>query len=153
MKQHGGLRTFKLIRIRKLDVTDRSFTPPPEADLQRHFGAAWSMIPEGRTYDVQVHFDRKVASNVAEDQWHPSQRVLWNDDGSLEFFARVDGLGEITWWVLGYGSCAEVIAPAQLRKNVFQSALAMVQRYREEQGHPSPALSPGEDVDSAAKPG
>jgi len=45
-----------------------------------------------------------VAGNVAEVLWHQTQRVEWNDDGSIEFHATVDGLGEITWWLLGYGS-------------------------------------------------
>ena len=131
-EQHGELRTFKLIRIRKLTVTDRSFTPPPEAEVQGHFGAAWSMIPEGRTYDVQVHFDRKVASNVAEVQWHPSQRVHWKDDGSLDFLVRVDGLGEIAWWILGYGPFAEVLAPEALRKAVADAARQTARRYAKE---------------------
>jgi len=131
-EQNGKLRTFKLIRIRKLTILDRTFTPPPAKQVQRHLGSAWSMIPEGRVYDVHIHFDPKVATDVAEVQWHHSQRVRWNDDGSLEFFVRVDGLGEIAWWILGHGSCAEVIAPEPLRQRVRQSALAMVQRYQEE---------------------
>jgi hypothetical protein len=113
--------------------------------VQRYFGSAWSMAPEGRVYDVHIHFDPKVATDVAEVQWHSSQRIRWNDDGSLEFFARVDGLGEIAWWVLGYGSCAEVIAPEPLRKSVLQSAMAMVQRYQEESAPrklPPPAVRP-----------
>jgi predicted DNA-binding transcriptional regulator YafY len=131
-EQHGELRTFKLLRIRKLTVTPRTFQAPPPETVQRHFGGAWSMIPEGRTYDVHVHFDRQVASNVAEVQWHATQRVQWNDDGSMEFFVRVDGLGEISWWILGYGPCAKVMAPAPLRQRVAESARAMAGLYQEE---------------------
>jgi proteasome accessory factor B len=131
-EEQGELQTLKLIRICKLAVLDRTFTPPPAVRVQRYFGSAWSMAPEGRVYDVHIHFDPKVATDVAEVQWHSSQRIRWNDDGSLEFFARVDGLGEIAWWVLGYGSCAEVVAPEPLWKSVLQSAMAMVQRYQEE---------------------
>jgi proteasome accessory factor B len=133
-ERHAELRTFKLLRIRKCTVLERTFTPPPPEQVQRHFGGAWSMIPEGRSYDVQVHFDPKVASNVAEVQWHPTQRCRWNDDGSMEFQARVDGLGEIAWWVLGYGPFAEVIAPPPLRKAMRDSAQAMAQRYGKEAG-------------------
>jgi len=131
-QEHRALRTFKLIRIRKLQVLARTFTPPPAEQIDRHFNGAWSMIPEGRTYDVHVRFDRQVASNVAEVQWHPTQRVEWNDDGSAEFFVRVDGLGEITWWILGYGPHAEVLAPPPLRQAVADAARAMVKRYEKE---------------------
>ena len=131
-EEHGELRTLKLLRIRKCTVLERTFPPPPPEQLQGYFGGAWSMIPEGRSYDVRVHFDRKVASNVAEVQWHPTQRVQWNDDGSVEFQARVDGLGEIAWWVLGYGPFAEVVAPPALREAVAGSARAMAARYGKE---------------------
>ena len=116
--KHKETRTFKLGRIRKLTVTDRTFEPPPGADSASPFGDAWNMIPEGTLHEVHLHFERMVAGNVAEVQWHASQRVEWNDDGSMEFHVRVDGLGEITWWILGYGDQVEVIAPASLRKRV-----------------------------------
>jgi len=123
------VRTFKLGRIRKLTVTARKFIPPQGADLDKPFGQAWSMIPEGRMYQIHLHFEPKVAGNVAEVQWHPSQRVEWNDDGSVEFHVAVDGLGEITWWVLGYGDQVQVIAPAELRKRITQTAAAVLRKH------------------------
>ncbi|MHC4295586.1 MAG: helix-turn-helix transcriptional regulator, partial [Planctomycetota bacterium] len=47
-----------------------------------------------------------------------TQEVEWNEDGSIEFRVRVDGLGEIAWWVLGYGDQVEVVSPAALRKRI-----------------------------------
>ncbi len=129
--RHGEVRTFKLARIRKLTVTGRTFRLPPGVRQGECFGDAWSMIPEGRTYDVQIHFDPKVAGNVAEVRWHRTQKVQWNDDGSMEFRARVDGIGEIAWWVLGYGEHAEVIAPQALRHRIRQAAGEMSRRYAE----------------------
>ncbi|MDY6913752.1 MAG: WYL domain-containing protein [Planctomycetota bacterium] len=124
------IRTFKLGRIRKLTVTDRTFQQPTDVDLDEYFGDAWSMIPEGRRYDVHLHFEPKVAGNVAEVQWHHSQRVEWNDDGSIEFYVHVDGLGEITWWVLGYGDQVEIISPAAFRTRVANVAAAVLKKYR-----------------------
>jgi len=129
---HKQVRTFKLGRIRKLTVSDKTFTPPKGVDLESHFGRAWGMIPEGRLYDVRLHFDSKVAGNVAEVQWHPTQQVEWNDDGSIEFCARVDGLGEITWWILGYGDQVEVLEPPALRKRFVEVAGAMLGRHSRE---------------------
>lgn len=129
-RDHKETRTFKLGRIRKLTVTEETFPPREEVEPERLFGDAWSMIPEGKLYDVHLHFEEKVAGNVAEVQWHPSQQVEWNDDGSIEFRARVDGLGEITWWVLGYGDQVEAVAPAQLRRRVAAVAANVARRHR-----------------------
>jgi proteasome accessory factor B len=127
---HRQVRTFKMGRIRKLTVLPRKFERPADVDLDRHFGAAWGMIPEGKLHDVHVRFGPKVAANVAEVRWHASQKTDWNDDGSMDFRARVDGLGEIVWWILGYGDQAEVIAPVALRRRIAEVAANMVHAYR-----------------------
>jgi len=130
--RHRANRTFKVGRVRKLTVTRRKFAEPSGADLDEHFGQAWSMIPEGRLYKVHLHFEPLVAGNVAEVRWHDSQRVEWNDDGSIEFHVTVDGLGEIAWWILGYGDQVEVIAPAALRKRIAAAAGKMAARHGKE---------------------
>lgn len=130
--RHNETRTYKLGRIRKLDVTPYTFRRPRSLRLDRVFGDAWGMIPEGRIYDVRLLFDAKVAANVAEVQWHRSQQVLWRDDGSAEFRVRVDGLGEIVWWILGYGQHVRVLAPAALRQRVAASAGAAAAQYAED---------------------
>ena len=129
--RHRQRRTFKLGRIRKLTVIDRTFAREDDhAGGERLFGDAWCMIPEGKLHDVHLHFTPKVAANVAEVQWHPSQRVEWHDDGSIEFHARVDGLGEISWWVLGYGDQVEVIAPAPLRRRIAAVASRVADKHQ-----------------------
>ena len=127
-KRFGEIRTFKLGRIDQLDVTDKTFMPPPEK-AEEHFGQAWSMIPEGKCHNVHLRFDSQVAGNVAEVGWHDSQEVHWRDDGSMDFRVRVDGLGEITWWILGYGDKVRVVKPVALARKVQTIARQMVQLY------------------------
>ena len=127
---HRQVWTFKLSRIRKLTVLPRKFPKRRNLDLDKYFGNAWNMIPEGREYRVRLRFSPKVASNVAEVRWHRTQRVKSGGDGSLDFRAMVDGLGEITWWILGYGDEVEVLAPAALRRRVADVAAAVAAQYR-----------------------
>ncbi len=127
--RHGEIRTYKLIRIRKFHRRKEIFTPPPDEQVDGHFGRAWCMIPEGTMYDVHLRFEPRVAGNVAEVQWHDSQQVQWNDDGSMEFRVTVDGLGEITWWVLGYGDQVAVVSPPELRAKIARAARAVLEKY------------------------
>ena len=88
------------------------------------------MIPEkGRDSEVVVRFDKLVAQNVAEVHWHKTQRLVWRDDGSLEYHATVSGLNEISWWILGYGDQAEVMQPPELRRRVAERARRMAAMY------------------------
>ena len=77
------------------------------------------MIPgDGADDHVVIHFKPLVAQNVGEVLWHKTQQLEFQPDGSLLYKVRVTGLGEIMWWILGYGDQAEVIAPHELRQMV-----------------------------------
>jgi predicted DNA-binding transcriptional regulator YafY len=89
------------------------------------------MIPEGKMYDIHLHFSPQVAGNVAEVRWHDSQKVTWNDDGSADFFVTVDGLGEINWWILGYGDQVTVISPPVLHKRLTDICQRTLHAYKE----------------------
>jgi len=84
------------------------------------------MIPEGKIYNIKLRFLPKVANNVTEVQWHSTQKVTRNSDGSATMEFRVDGLGEITWWILGYGDQVQVLAPKALREKTLQAAKNMI---------------------------
>ncbi|RKY24390.1 MAG: WYL domain-containing protein [Planctomycetota bacterium] len=123
---HKSVRTFKLNRIRELQTTEKRFLDGDNFDLDDYLGRAWSMIPQGRIYNVKLRFLPKVAENVAEVQWHSTQKVTRNEDGSAIVEFRVDGLGEIIWWILGYGDQVQVLAPKALRKKVVETAKNMI---------------------------
>jgi len=128
---HKSIRTFKLNRIKELEVLDKCFVTGKKFDLNDYIGRAWSMIPEGRIYNIKLRFLPKVANNVAEVHWHSTQKVKYNNDGSATIEFRVDGLGEIAWWILGYGDQVQVIAPRTLRNRVIATAKNMIKLNRE----------------------
>ncbi len=119
---HKSVRTFKLNRIKEMKITEDGFIGGEKFDVYDYLGRAWSMIPEGRLYNIKLRFLPKVAHNVAEVQWHSTQKVTYNNDGSATIEFLVDGLGEISWWILGYGDQVQVLAPKTLRKRVLETA-------------------------------
>ena len=58
------------------------------------------------------------------------QQIEWLKDGSMIFRVTVDGLTEISWWILGYGAEVGVIAPALLRKRIAKTAERMINMYK-----------------------
>ena len=123
---HKSTRTFKLNRIKSIQTTDKCFIGGEDFNAQEYFGRAWSMIPEGRIYDIKLNFLPKVACNVTEVKWHSTQQVTHNSDGSAIVEFRVDGLGEISWWILGYGDQVRILAPRALRKRIVDMAKNMI---------------------------
>jgi hypothetical protein len=96
---------------------------------------------------VVVRFSRKVAQNVAEVAWHKTQRLEFRADGSLDFHVTVSGLGEISWWILGYGDQAEVVQPPELRRIVAGHAARMIEKYAD-QSHGASAPQDGGKAES-----
>lgn len=128
---HRAVRTFHLGRIRSLTPLDDEFKMPRGFSLERHLRNAWHMIPErGRNRRVVVRFSKLVARNVADVQWHKTQQVTWNDDGTIDFEVNVSGLGEISWWILGYGDQAQVLEPAALGDMIVNRARRMLANYK-----------------------
>ncbi|MFC1737575.1 helix-turn-helix transcriptional regulator [Planctomycetota bacterium] len=123
---HNSVRTFKLNRIRELKVSEEYFANGEDFDIYEHLGRAWSIIPEGKIYNIELKFLPKVANNVSEVCWHSTQKVYHNRDGSVIMEFRVDGLTKIMWWVLGYGDKVQVLKPKMLREKVLKIAQRMI---------------------------
>jgi predicted DNA-binding transcriptional regulator YafY len=127
---HRGVRTFNLSRVASLKMLPERFSMPAHFSVERYLQNAWAMIPgEGPDQQVEVRFKPLVARNVAEIRWHKTQQHELESDGSLVFRARVSGLHEIVWWILGYGDQAEVLRPIKLRQLVAQRARNMAAMY------------------------
>ncbi len=128
---HRAKRTFHLGRIYHIEPLEDRFQIPRGFSIARYLGNAWHMIPEkGPDREVVVRFDRLVAQNVAEVNWHKTQRVTFHDDGSADFQVTVSGLNEISWWILGYGDQAEVLQPPELRQLIAARANRLSDKYR-----------------------
>ena len=126
---HKEVRTFHVGRIEDSELTNDVYDIPPRFTLKKHLGNAWRMIREKPEVEVVVRFQPLVAKNVSEVLWHATQRLVWNADGSLDFHANVEGVREISWWIMGYGEYAEVLAPASLRELVVAHVKRMAAMY------------------------
>ena len=123
---HKRVHAFKLNRIKNLITLNKCFIENNKFNLSKYLGVVWSMIPEGQFYNVKLKFFPEVAHDVAEVRWHSTQKVTFNNDGSAIVEFLIDGLNEITWWILSYGDRVQVLAPKILRQRIIEIAQKMV---------------------------
>jgi predicted DNA-binding transcriptional regulator YafY len=128
------ITAVKLSYIKTVHILDSNFIEEPPFDLHDYLGRAWSMLPEGQLYNVKLRFIPEVAYDVTNVRWHETQVVHFEDDGSAIVEFRVDGLNEITWWILSYGDQVEVLAPRTLRQRITQIARRMANSPRTDVG-------------------
>ncbi len=128
---HRSTRTFNVGRIRMATALEETFRVPRGFSIERYLGNAWHLVPEsGPDQQVTVRFRPLVARNVEEVAWHKTQQTTLNADGTLDFSVTVSGLGEISWWILGYGDQAEVLGPPELRDMIRARAQRLVAVYQ-----------------------
>jgi len=126
---HKAVRTFKLGRFKSLAPAKAQFKMPTGLTLEKHLGNAWGMMRGEKSFDVELKFSPLIGPNVAEVNWHKTQKIRWDDDGRVIFTATVDGLDEIVWWVLGYGPEVEVLRPPELRKRLVEMTRRTLAQY------------------------
>jgi predicted DNA-binding transcriptional regulator YafY len=125
------VHAFSLKRMRNAVPLDETYVIPQRFNLQRFLGNAWRVQRELNAYRVKVLFDSHVAADIAMTCWHRTQQVRRLDDGRLEWRVAVDGLDEITAWILGFGPHAEVVEPVELRTRIRDEIEAMRRKYAE----------------------
>lgn len=124
------IRTFSLDRIKWLRVEEQMrFRYPADFNLQEWLARGWQLQSAGEPTEVVVRFGPKIASWILGGQWHPSQQIDKNKDGSVTFRVTVSGFEEMRYWILSFGADAEVIAPDSLRASVAEIAGRMVGTY------------------------
>lgn len=128
--EHGGVRTFKIGRVRAGEILNDRFRFPRRFSADACFAKAWEAA--GGSDDettVQVRFLPVVADVVAENCARQFDKLEKQPDDSLIGITTVNSLNEIAWWILSYGSAAEVLAPPDLRAEFARTARAMAALY------------------------
>jgi predicted DNA-binding transcriptional regulator YafY len=148
--RHDEVRCLKLNRFTRIEMTDLSYRIPSGFTLAQHLGNAWRMIRGSKTYEIELQFAPGFAETIADTQWHGTQEVIWNDDHSITFRCRVDGLEEIVWWVLSMGPHCTVTKPRELADRVKELAEQVVRNYSGKAGASGAPRAPANPVPAMA---
>jgi CRISPR-associated endonuclease/helicase Cas3 len=126
----GALRTFKLERIQRIELTEQTYTIPADFDPRAQLADAWGIwYTEAEPVEVVLRFHPRVAHRVQETQWHRSEEVEEQPDGSLLWRAHVAEPQEMVNWVMGWGGDVEVLAPEGLRAQMIGEARRLAETY------------------------
>jgi predicted DNA-binding transcriptional regulator YafY len=122
------IRDFALDRIVGVTVLpEEEFDIPADFDPQEYLSRAFRMF-RGETCRIVVRFDPYQARWIRERIWHPTQKITELDDGGLLFEVEANP-EEVTRWIIGYGSHAEIVRPPSLREAVKEELQKTLSQY------------------------
>ncbi len=113
---------FKFDRVLSAVLLDETYQISDTFDLEEYLGDTWGMMrgAAGEAEDVCLHFDEVAGRWVSEENWHASQEIQQQPDGSFQVRFHVGITPEMVNWLLYYGSHVQVVKPAWLREKVIE---------------------------------
>jgi predicted DNA-binding transcriptional regulator YafY len=116
----GSPRTYRVARFKSIRMLDDQANVPQDFNLRDYFGNAWAVFRGAESYDVEVSFTPDAARVVTETVWHHTQSATTHKDGSITLRFKLDGLEEITNWVMSWTGRIKVLQPKALRDRVVE---------------------------------
>lgn len=119
--ESSRVHAFRFARMSNVQVAD-GFCYPTQAEydpaiiFSRVFGI--HVAGDEPIEKVQVRLTRTWLPYAQSHNWHETQAITRNSDGTVDVILHVRISHELRAWILGFGADAEVIAPAKLRDEV-----------------------------------
>ena len=125
----SGMRLFALERIRGIEITRQRFEIPDNYQPEAHFSSAFGLVSD-TPMKVRVRFSTAIAHAVRDRIWMPGQKIAIDAEGRVTVEFEAAGQMELVSWILSYGVHAEVLEPAELRREVRRHVKGMREMYR-----------------------
>jgi len=115
--QRKEVRIFRLDRIRKVTLLDKTFQMKQDFSSSEFFKDSWELY-QGEPVKVRIKFRGIGAKVIESGHHHPSEKITKLKDGSLVYEVKVSGIEEIKRWILGFGEDAKVLQPKALKEQM-----------------------------------
>lgn len=126
--EYREVRTFAVERIEEISLLEDRFTPIedlPDAAFPHSLG-----VHSGPPQPIEIAFQPAVADYVKAREWHRSQRLTDQPDGSVVMTLQVCLDQALRSWILSFGPFARVIAPEPFAREIATSFEEARARYQ-----------------------
>ena len=114
----GKIRIFAVQRVRSVSETGETFDRPADFRAEDYMKGSFRAMRGDGEYDVVLRFGSQAAGWIREKQWHPSQVLEDQPDGSLIVKFHLNDLRDIKRWAMFWGTDCEVLEPRELREMI-----------------------------------
>lgn len=104
---------YLLHKFEKLELTDKSFDKK-DFNLEEYSKQSFGVY-HGDILDVKLLFSKELANDAMNYNFHPTQKITFQNDGTVEVTFKASGEREIIWHVFRWGKGCKVLAPQSLK--------------------------------------
>lgn len=131
LNSHEDPVLLLLHRILNVVVLDKAATVPEGFDLDAYLAKELA-YPVGGDICLKVLFSNKAdIQRLEESPLATDQAVSEREDGTFELTATVADTLQLHWWLRGFGTRIEVVAPEELRNEFADMARELAEKYQQ----------------------
>ena len=105
---------YRLHKLSDVELTDKTFDKGG-FDIKEYANHSFGVY-QNEVMKVELLFTPDVAEDVLNFNFHPTQKVKQNDDGSVTVKFKASGELEILWHIFKWGDSVKIVAPTKLKK-------------------------------------
>lgn len=105
-------RNFIFHKISNYKVLDDEYFDKDESfNLEEYLNRSFGIYQDKELMDIELLFKEKVAKDVMEYNFHATQQLTKNDDGTVTLKMHTGGKWEICWHLFRWGENVKIIKP------------------------------------------
>ena len=105
---------YKLHKLSDIKLTEESFDKG-DFDIKEFANHSFGVY-QNEMMNVELLFSKDVAEDVLNFNFHPTQKIKLNKDGTITVKFKASGELEILWHIFRWGNNVKIISPLKLKK-------------------------------------
>jgi len=128
LPEYDNIRTLAIERFNAISVTEEDFSCPADFKPDEILEDAFGIIYDDPVV-VKIRFCAAQALYIRERRWCKNQQLEMLDDGAIILTLQTSGWYDVKKWILSFGANAELLEPADKRKEVQEEIKRMTSQY------------------------
>lgn len=127
----GDVRIFSFGRMKNAVMTSKKFNIPKDFKTSDYFDSEMGVWLSDKTpLEVELLFDKEIATYATNRIWHSSQILEEREDGSVYLKFKTTQKKELLRFILGQGHTVKVLGPEELVEEVKEELQRTEKMYR-----------------------
>lgn len=128
--QQDAMRSFSMDAIDQATLLAKNSRTVAKKELDGFVGQGYGIFAGSKVQWAKLRFTPERARWVSRELWHPKQKLITQEDGSLLMEVPFTDVRELSMDILRQGRHVEVLEPPELREQVAVELRMTLKQYR-----------------------
>lgn len=125
----NDIRVYAMPRIKNLRILEKQFSIPKDFKLEKYIDPDFGIWKStSAPVKIELLFDKNFRSYILERDWHKTQVIKENDDGTVYLSFETNQIAQTINWILQFAGNVTVLNPPEVKQGVYNAAKKILER-------------------------